>query len=609
MRPLSARVLAAFLAASALLGCAPQRPPGPLPQPSPSPSPSACRSSQPLFDEMNALSDRAEKADLADAEAASLLIEMDAALDRYLAAPPEVQSAPQVQGALERMSDLALQISLDDNASPEDAAQAEPAPLESILKETTFLAPDELSRVYGEVQAALKTKPMDFPVTVNDAVLGYVNLYQTKLRDWFSRALTRGAPHMPAMRRVFQAEGVPTSLVHLSIVESACNPRAYSRAHAAGMWQFIPGTAKRYGLTVDFWQDERFDPEISARASARYLKDLNAMFGDWHLALAAYNCGEGRIQRRLAKNSGQDFWNMREKGTLVRETREYVPAILAAILLASDPAAYGFDVPEEAEREPTEEVVIDSSTDLRVLARCAGISLEALQAINPSLKRLMTPPRAYSLRIPAGKREGFQAALSAVPPDERAALRMHTVRRGESLKRIAQKYGVSAEAIRLANLLPSRKVTAGQTLVVPLGMAASDPILFVEAPSRRKGSSGATRVYKVKRGDTLSSIARKTGVPIASIRSLNGLEKGEPLRPGQRLVLASGNVAKPHSGKSAKKGRGDAPSQAKRVHHVLKGETLFVIAKRYGVSVDQLCRANRISKGKTLHPGDTLVIP
>ena len=235
-RPIS--FLPGLLAAVALVACAPQQPPKPIAGSEPAPvaaaKPAPPKPQQTLFDEMNALSGRAEGPDLTDSETGILLAKMDASIDRYLAAPPEVQSSPQVQGALERMCDLALQFSLDDNAAPEVSAQAEPAPLESILKETTFLAPDELKRVYGEVQKALQANPMDFPVTVNDAVLGYVNLYQTKLRDWFSRALTRGAPYMPAMKKVFKDEGVPISLVHLSIVESACNPKAYSRAHAAG---------------------------------------------------------------------------------------------------------------------------------------------------------------------------------------------------------------------------------------------------------------------------------------------------------------------------------------------------------------------------------------
>lgn len=612
MRPGPALRTAGLLAALAACACAPQRPPGSAPAgtvngPAPAAVVPAAAPHGDLASRLQALSERAEKPDLTEAEALSIQAEMDRALDAYLSAPEETRSSPVVQGALERMCDLALQISLDANAAPEvPEAGAEPVPLETLLQETTFLAPGDLTRVYAEVQEALKQSPMDFPVTVNDAVLGYVNLYQTKLREWYDRALTRGTPYMPQMKEIFKAEGIPTSLVYLAIVESACNPKAYSRAKAAGMWQFIPGTARRYGLAVDFWEDERFDPERSAKASARYLKDLYDAFGDWHLALAAYNCGEGRIQRKLAKNSGDDFWDMRDKGDLVRETREYVPAILAAILLATNPHAYGFDPPEEAGLEATVEVVIPSATDLRVLARCAGVSVEVLQALNPSLRRLMTPPREYALRIPATSQESFAAAFAAVPEEERAAVRMHTVQKGETLKGIGKRYGVPSEAIRLANLMPSRKVKVGQTLVVPMGIATSDPTLYVEASPRKKSTRGGA-VYRVRRGDTLSSIARKTGVPVSTLRSLNAIGQGEAIHPGQRLVLGTGGTAKATSGKVAKKGRESAAGT--RTHHVRKGDTLYIIAKKYGVSVDSLCRANRISKGKTLHPGDTLIIP
>jgi membrane-bound lytic murein transglycosylase D len=607
---IGAVALGAFLS---LCGCAPQAPPKSLQgNAAPAPTaPSAARPSRPqdaLSEEMSTLSEAAEKPDLTDAEAGAILSRMDEIVDRYLDAPPEVRSSPQVQGALERMCDLSLQITLDLNAAPEGTEGiAEPAPLDTILKETTFLSPEDLARVYGEVQKVLQAHPIDFPVTVNDAVLGYVNLYQTRLRDWFNRALTRGSPYMPRMKKIFKEEGIPATLAYLSIVESACNPNAYSRAKAAGMWQFIAGTAKRYGLTVDFWEDERFDPERSARASARYLKDLNDNFDDWYLALAAYNCGEGRIQKRLAHGAKDDFWDMRNKRSLVRETREYVPAILAAILVASDPAAYGFDAPAEKELDPVEEVAIPTATDLRVLARCANVPLEALQALNPSLRRLMTPPRNYSLRIPSGSKESFVQALADVPEEERVAVKMHTVQKGETLKKVAQRYGVSSEAIRMANLLPSRKVSAGQTLVIPMGMTASDPALFVESQAHKKPAPG-NRVYKVRKGDSLASIARKTGVPIGTLRSLNGLDEGEGVKPGQRLVLASAAPSSPKAqAKSSKKEKGVPGTQ--RVHHVQRGETLYVVARKYGVTVEQISRANRISKGKTLHIGDTLIIP
>jgi membrane-bound lytic murein transglycosylase D len=600
-------ILLALLAAGSLLilGCAQMRPAQSAPpQAEVAAKPVEPSASDQLVTRLEDLSDKAENPDLTDEQAEALPGQMDAAMAAYFAAPPSAQSDPRVQGALVRMCDAALQLELDANAAPETPDTAsDGSPKDELLHVTTFLSPTDLKSTYEEVEKASAQVNLGFDVETNNAVLTYVNLFQNKLRDWFTRALTRGAPYIPRMKQIFKDEGVPPALVYLAIVESAFNPNAVSRARAVGMWQFISGTAKRYDLVVDYWEDQRRDPEMAARAAAKYLKDLYGLFNDWHFALAAYNCGEGKIQRYLVKKPGSNFWKLRDSRFLRRETREYVPAIMAAILLASNPQAYGFEVPGEGPPRDTATVNVDQATDLRVLAKCANVPVETLQALNPSLKRLMTPPRPYELRIPANDLEGFQARLASVPTDERLAVNMHTVTKGESLHSIARKYKVNSQVIRLANRLRTNRVAVGQTLVIPIGAAASDPSLYAEDVGRiRRG----TRVYRVRRGDTLSSISRRSGVPVYVIKALNDLD-GDFLRAGQRLILS--NTAGSSKQAAVPRQPSEESAGPGRVHHVQSGDTLWDLARKYGTTVDRICRANRISPGHRLHLGDTLVIP
>jgi membrane-bound lytic murein transglycosylase D len=558
-----------------------------------------------LAEKMETLCEAAESQDLPEDQGGPLVERMNALLVEYLGSPPAVQANPRLQGALVRMNDAVLQIELDANAAPESPAVSEESPKDTLLAETTFLSTEDVAATYAQVEAALRQVSVGLDIPADDpAVLAYVKLYQGKLRTWFSRALARGYPVVLRMQQIFKDEGVPPSLVYLAIVESAFNPGAVSRAKAVGMWQFIAGTGKRYGLQIDFWEDQRRDPELAARASARYLKDLYGMFGDWPLALASYNCGEARILRYKAKNPKGDFWSLRKSRYLRRETREYVPAIFAAVLIASNPSAYGFEGLPTDPPDPTASVILSEATDLRVLARCAQIPLEQMQALNPSLKRLVTPPREFALKIPAHTYGTFQEAFAAVPAEERLAVAMHTVARGETLASLARRYGTSAEAIRLANLMKGRRISPGQTLVVPLGVSASDPSLYVESrPAIPRGA----KVYKVRRGDTLGAISRQTGVPVSRLKELNGLES-DALRAGQRLVLAEKSEPGELTAKAPTKGKAPEPKKG-RIHHVRSGDTLWDLARKYGTTVDKICRANRISPGKRLHLGDTLVIP
>lgn len=599
--PFSAVALAAGLLL--LAACVPAtQGPGPV-STLPAHSPSEQQSEEELlFSRLNTLGERADSSGLTESEEAALASEIQAAFEAFLAAPPAVRNSPRNQAAMERLADLTLQVELDANAAPPAPPPSEEGtPLEALLTETTFLPEGDLQATLEAVRRAQASVQLNLPVpSERPEVLAYVNLYQNRYRNWFAATLERSAPWAPTLQRIFKDEGVPPELIYLAAVESAFRTDAVSRAKAVGMWQFIAGTAKRYDLAVDYWEDQRLDPEVAARASARYLKDLYDLFGDWPLALASYNAGEGKIMRWARTKKDPSFWELRKTTFLRRETREYVPAIFAAVLIATNPEAYGFARPQGA-LEPYAAVPLSRAMDLRLLSRCADLPVEVLRAQNPSLKRLVTPPRPFRLKLPPERVERFQAALAAVPENEQLAVAVHTVGAGETLQAIARRYQVSASLLRTVNRLASSRVKPGTQLAIPTGSSASDPTLYAEERGQKRP---AQRIYKVRRGDTLASIASRTGVSVEALKEMNHIQ-GSSLRVGQRLVLSAGQPRPtPAPGTSR-----PAPPKGARVHHVAQGDSLYQLALTYGTTVDKICRLNRISRGKILRLGDTLLIP
>lgn len=306
--------------------------------------------------------------------------------------------------------------------------------------------------------------------TSHPRVRDFVDQYQTSLRGYMQRALERGGRYLPRMARILREEGVPTELAYLPIVESGFSVQAVSHAGAVGPWQFVRGTGQRYGLRIDGWVDERRDPVKATRAAARYLRDLYERFGDWHLALAGYNTGEGNIERIETKGC-DDYWEMSDRGFLPNETSEFVPRFLAAIEVAKSPAEYGFDVePEPLQHFDTVEVMRPIS--LKAVAQLCGSDESTLRDLNPALNRGVVPPEGYRIRLPKGTRDQFVVALAAYheppPPARPQAARLHTVRRGETVDRIARRYGVSTNAVLEANhLRKGSGVRAGQQLLIP----------------------------------------------------------------------------------------------------------------------------------------------
>lgn len=345
---------------------------------------------------------------------------------------------------------------------------AEPAAIDAVAALPVGDAPASPGSL-ARAAAAVEAESPDIPIELNEAVLSCIDLYQGRLRDWFEESLSRGQAYLPRIREVFAEEGIPRDLAYVALVESAFKTSATSRARAKGVWQFISATGRRYGLAVDWWVDERSDPEKATRAAARYLRELHDLFGDWNLALAGYNAGEGKVLRAMHRYRTDDFWRLRQTRGLRRETRNYVPLVHAAVVLAKAPARYGFTV-LPGERPEVERVPIEGALDLRVIAECAGEPVEDIRALNPELRRLATPDgRTFALRVPAGRAEAVAACVAAVPTEKRVSFRKHVVRRGETFSGIARVNGVTARDVAGANGLSlAQRLRPGTELIIPV---------------------------------------------------------------------------------------------------------------------------------------------
>lgn len=519
--------------------------------------------------------------------------------------PGDEQPIPEADEAAidEAAADAAAEAAADDDMQP--AEEVEPSPLDQIPATAPEVPASTLEKDKQLVAEALPE--FDVPMVLNNQVVAFVEYFSNPHKELFTRSLERSGRYVQAFQSVFEQSGIPKDLVFMAHVESAFKTNAYSRARAKGIFQFIAATGRRYGLRIDSWVDERSDPDKSARAAAAYLKDLYGMFGDWYLALAAYNAGEGKIQRSLAATRKSDFWSLASTRSLRAETRNYVPAILAATLIAKQPAKYGFNYSPE-QPIPSEVVRIDGQTDLRVLARLADIDPETLRQLNPQLRRGMTPPSATTdVNVPAGLGDAVTSAYAALPSADRLVLARHQVEKGESVGAIASRYGVTASAITTANRMgKGAAVKPGQQLIIP---AVAPPAKEVD------GVRTSAVTYRVRRGDTLSRIAGRYRTTPAAIASASGIGMHSNLSVGQRLVIpakrSSARVAVASKSGAGRTTAAPAPAPhaaSPVVHTVRRGETLYRIADHYQVTVDQICTLNRINPDGVLYPGTRLKI-
>jgi membrane-bound lytic murein transglycosylase D len=513
---------------------------------------------QSILDDSQRLYDQGKKElDLGHMEQARN--EFNRAIDVLLNAPGGARTEPRLRAQFDRLVDRisALEVAALATGDGFSEKPAEPASIDELLAlSDTDQAPAPTAAVAAAVQTDLAQNEHDVPIPMNDRVLAYVELFQGRLRSFIQDGLERGGQYLPMIQTVFRAEGLPLDLAYVPLIESAFKPNALSRANAKGVWQFVHATAVENGLRHDWYIDERSDPEKATLAAAKYLKWLGRQFdGDWHLALASYNGGPGRVLRAMKRTGRTDFWVLSSnRRWLPRETREYVPMILAAMIIARNPAQYGFAWGSSAPIA-RETVPVAGPLDLRRVAEWTSTPVDVIQQLNPELRRWTTPVRGatYALKVPSGTAEELRTRLDATPAPDRAALNWHTVKSGETLLTIARKLRVSRADLAEANYLSVRtRVHPGEKLIIPLApttLMASQPdrptpaieshpaVERAALVSLASSSPEATRhIYKVRRGDTLSSIARSFSINVSSLKQWNRLRSSQ-ISPGQRLTV------------------------------------------------------------------------
>src|SRR5690242_10908733 len=452
----------------------------------------------------------------------------DQAVNILLEGDIDVRSDERLQRELDKISEGVnqLEVAALQQGDGFTEQKSQPAPIDEANDVTFPVDPN----VKARAEAQVKETRSDLPLVINDFVASYINFYSTRGHGTLERALVRSGRYHDMITRVLKEEGVPQDLIYLAEAESGFEPLALSRAGARGMWQFMASRAKGYGLQRSWWIDERQDPEKSTRAAARHLRDLYNQFGDWYLAMAAYNSGPGNVQQAVRRTGYADFWELYKRNVLPKETKNYVPIILAFTVMAKNPAQYGLDKIQAALPLETDTIRINYPVDLRLVAECVDADLQTLTELNPSLLRLTTPrDSTYDLRLPLGTKDKFEQAMAAIPVDKRVAWRYHHVAAGDTLDSIARHYHTSPSAIREVNNLQGEELQADSKIIIPITAGRS-------ADARTVAYSRKPTRYRVRRGDTVASVADDFGVPADRLRRWNRL-KGDRLASGRMLVI------------------------------------------------------------------------
>ncbi|MDR2443657.1 MAG: LysM peptidoglycan-binding domain-containing protein [Deltaproteobacteria bacterium] len=498
----------------------------------------------------------------------------------------------------------------------------------------------QLDEMVGQEIMALAGRKEDLPLELNRDVLVNLNYFLNDARGFMSRSLERGQKYIPMMKAILRQKGLPEDLVYLALIESGFRTDAVSTAQAVGPWQFIASTGRNYGLTIDEWVDERMDPVKSTYAAADYLTALHDMFNSWPLAIAAYNSGEGKIQKGMRNPEVDNYWDMAKDNYLANETKRYVPSFLAVAIIAKDPAAYGLDVASSSP-DAWEDVVVPESVDLELAAKLAGSTLDRLKELNPHLKKMTTPPGEsnFVLRVPQGSTGQFYRSYVQLPASLRGGgLLIYAARRGETVEQVASTHGLTPEVVRRYNDLEGSRLARGQELILPSAMppetptvvaaanrsdrqtavptSASEPVYRTASlptvpsaspnirPVRRTTSVINTLSHRVRSGDTISGIARLYGVQADQIRSDNRLA-GNTIREGQVLTIRSNLPLTSTASKRSGANWVEVSEGVPIYHTVKKGETISIIAANYRLSQDQLRSLNDLS-GNAIRAGQKL---
>jgi membrane-bound lytic murein transglycosylase D len=543
---------------------------------------------------------------------------LDQAQDKFNQALDQLRASGFDIDADPRLGDLYDHIlatmNVDDLEATQDgevvrAQKSTPAPIDEIA-EVAIPEPEEVDpSLRGRAEGEVRSISHDLPLTVNDQVLAYLNYFKTPRGSAIvETGLRRAGRYRGMVQRALKDEGMPQDLIYLAQAESAFQPQAVSKAGARGMWQFMSFAGRKYGLAKTWWVDERQDPEKATHAAARDLRDLYDQFGDWYLAMAAYNSGAGTVQHAIERTGYADFWELYRRNVLPKETKNYVPIILALTLVSKDPARYGVEFDPEPPLK-ADDVKPGQPIDLRLVAETIDTDLDTLRALNPQLLRLVTPADPeFALHLPEGTGDLFFSEIAAIPSDKWLSWRRHKVEAGETLPAVAKRYHILPVEIVKANGLPAGSpLEEGQKLIIPA--------------THSEATVGRLIRYRVRRNDTAASIADEFDVSVAELRKWNGLRSNHIAR-GVRLKIYPGGmtpspqtkppetspttIAARHSGAG-----GSTVPEARSspvVHHVKAGETLWSIAKAYRTTVEAIQSANNYLFSRPLQVGDTLTI-
>jgi membrane-bound lytic murein transglycosylase D len=475
-------------------------------------------------------------------------LEFDRAINVLLESPYGGRTEPRIREHFDRLVDRISSYEVKALAEGDGFTEKkyEPASIDELLAMSATLVPDAPTPgLTDAVQSDLQSGAHDIPIPLNERVLAFIELFQGRLHNFLEEGMRRGSQYLPMIQNVFRAEGLPLDLAYVPLVESAFKPNALSRANAKGVWQFMRGTGVENGLRQDWYIDERSDPEKATVAAAKYLRTLARLFDG----------GPGRLQRAVKATQVDDFWSLAAKQkVLPRETRDYVPMILAAIVIARNPAQYGFDFELEAPHQ-YDTVTLPRPVDLRRVAEWTDTTIDQIQTLNPELRRWTTPVNdaAYELKVPIGTAGTVKARLDETASPDLASLNWYVAKKGETLTTIARKLRVSRTDLADANALPpTTVVTIGQKLMVPheatvlMGARTDRPVPVADSralvadrvvPAVTSTASDRVQVfYEVKRGDTLASIARVFRTTVASLQTWNRI-LGDQIQAGQKLTI------------------------------------------------------------------------
>ena len=448
------------------------------------------------------------------------------AVDILMQGPVDVKSDDRLQEEFDKITEEINKLEMA--AFKEGDGFTEQQPVPAPIDEANQVEPSADPNVKAKAEADLKNIQSDLPLMINEYVAGYISYFSTRGRGVFEGAWTRSGRYREMIFRVFKEEGVPQDLIYMAQAESGFKPMALSRARARGMWQFMASRGVGYGLRRTWWVDDRQDPEKATRAAARHLKDLYNQFGDWYLAMAAYNSGPGNVQQAVKRTGYADFWELYKRNVLPGETKNYVPIILAMTIMSKNPAQYGLDAVQPDPPLSYDVEKVDYPVDLRLVAECVDTPLEQLVDLNPSLLRRTTPKdQSFDLHLPAGSKVKYETAIASIPKEKRVVWRYYKVQQGDTLTGVARKYRTTERAISQANDLQGTELATDVKLVIPVsGAGANEKIVYSRYPSR----------YKTHTGDTVLTVAEDFGVPPERLRRWNGL-KGNGLRRGRVLII------------------------------------------------------------------------